>query len=190
MPTDDCAQQRSTARSAAAELYQLAALMLGDDSQAAEVVEAAVARVETDPCADAEASFEAARLHLMETAVSRLNQADPQAFTAPALPVASSGCIEGDDLTLAGISTDQLAGMVNGPERGMLRGWLNKLSAVQRIVFIQRAILGWDNAAAATLLGRAASGNWQPGQVGEVFRQALCSLATSLVSSSQLKVAS
>lgn len=124
----------------------------------------------------------------VETAVLRLTEADPQAFAAPVLPVATGGCIENDDLASAGVSADQLAGMVNGPGRRTLRGWLNKLSAVQRVIFIQRAILGWDNAAAAKLLGTNARGNWQPRQVGEIFRQALCSLATSLVSSSRLPV--
>ena len=190
MPEDDCKAGRSKAQSAAAELYQIAALMLGDDSQAAEAVEAAVAHVEIDPCANAEASLEAARLHLVETAISRLSEADPQAFAAPVLPAVTGGCIEGEKLASAGISADRLAGMVNGAGRRTLRGWLNKLSPIQRVIFVQRAILDWDNAAAANLLGKAASGNWQPRQVGEVFRQALCSLATSLVSSAQLPVAS
>jgi hypothetical protein len=183
MPENDCekgqTKVRLTAQDAAAELYQIAALMLGDDSQAAEVVEAAVARTEIDPCADAEASFEAARRHLVETAVSVLSRTDPRIFAAPAVPVSVGGCIEGDDLASAGVSADQLAGMVkDGAGRSTLRGWLNKLSAIQRIIFVQRAILGW---------GKAASGTWQARQVGEVFRQALCALATSLAHSATVE---
>jgi hypothetical protein len=64
-----------------------------------------------------------------------------------------------------------------------LRDWLNQLPAAQRAIFIERAILGWDNAAVAASLNNAVSRNWQPRQVSEVFRQALCSLANSLVHS-------
>lgn len=180
MPDVDCENGRSKAQEAAAELYQLAALMLGDEARAVEAVETAVARTEVDPCADAEASVGAARAHLVETALARLSQADPRAFEAPASSAPAGACIEGDDLSAAGISSRQLAAMVSGPGRRTLREWLNRLPAAQRIIFIQRAILGWDNAASAASLRGSASGEWQPGQVGEVFRQALCSLASSL----------
>jgi len=177
----DCENGRSRVQESAAELYQLAALMLGDETQAVEAVEAAVASTEIDPCADADASVSAARTHLVETTLARLRQADPRALKAPALSaISAGGCIEGDDLSAAGISSSQLAAMVSGPGRRTLREWLNRLSAAQRIIFVQRAILGWDNAASAASLGRWASEIWQPGQVGEVFRQALCSLANSL----------
>jgi DNA-directed RNA polymerase specialized sigma24 family protein len=71
--------------------------------------------------------------------------------------------------------------MISGPGRRTLRDWLNKLPVAQRAIFVERAILGWDNAAAAASLSKAAARNWQPRQVSELFRQALCSLATSLV---------
>lgn len=86
MVDSDCEGGRSRVHDAAAELYQLAALMLSDESQAAELVEATVAQTNIDPCAEAEAesSVRAARLNLVETALARLNQADPRAFDAPA----------------------------------------------------------------------------------------------------------
>jgi DNA-directed RNA polymerase specialized sigma24 family protein len=180
----DCEDGRLKAQGAVAELYQLAALMVGNESQAAELVEAVVARTEVDPCADAEASVQRARLNLVEAVVSYFRQLDPRTFDPPALAVGDAGgCIDSDDLASAGVSANQLAGMVAGPGRGALRGWLGKLSAVQRMVFVQRAILGWDSASAATLLGQAGLGGWETRQVSEVFRQALCSLATSLVQS-------
>lgn len=188
MVDSDCEGGSSRVHDAAAELYQLAALMLSDESQAAELVEATVAQTNIDPCAEAEASVRAARLNLVETALARLNQADPRAFDAPATSgEASSGCIEGDDLSSAGISASQLAGMVSCPGRRTLRDWLEKLPVAQRAIFVERAILGWDNAAAAASLSRAAARNWQPRQVSELFRQALCSLATSLVHSAAVK---
>lgn len=182
MGNSDCEDGRLMVHDAAVELYQLAALMLGDESQAVELVEATVAQTTIDPCAEAEASVNAARLNLVETAVARLSQADPKAFDAPPLSAETGGsCIEGDDLSSAGISASQLAGMVSGPGRRTLRDWLNKLPVAQRAIFVERAILGWDNAAAAASLSKAAARNWQPRQVSELFRQALCSLATSLV---------
>lgn len=181
-------QDQDMVHDTAAELYQLAALMLGDETQAADLVEATVAQTDIDPCAKAAASVDAARLNLVETALARLSQADPKAFDAPALSAhASGGCIEDDDLSSAGISTSQLAKMVSGAGRSSLRAWLDKLPVAQRAIFVERAILGWDNAAAAASLSRAASRNWQPRQVSELFRQALCSLATSLVHSATVQ---
>ena len=184
MADGDCDDARSRVHDAAGELYQIAALMMGDELQAVELVERAVAETRIDPCAEADASVEAARQALVETAVARLSEADPKAFDVPAQTEEASGhCIDDDDLSSVGISAGQLASMMTGPERRTLRDWLNQLPVAQRTVFVERAILGWDNASAAASLSRAAARNWQPGQVREVFRQALCSLATSLVHS-------
>lgn len=188
MANSDCEGGRSRAHDTAVELYQLAALMLNDESQAAELVEATVAQANIDPCADVDASVQAARLNLVETALARLSRAHPTAFDAPVPSGEASGaCIEGDDLSSAGISAGQLAGMVNGPGRRTLRDWLEKLPVAQRAIFVERAILGWDNAAAAASLSRAVARNWQPRQVSEIFRLALCSLATSLAHSAAAK---
>jgi DNA-directed RNA polymerase specialized sigma24 family protein len=188
MASSDCEGLRLRAQDrihdTAAELYQLAALMLGDESQAVDLVEIAVEQTNIDPCAEADASVNAARINLIETAVARLSHADPDAFDAPQLDThGAGGCIDEDDLSAAGISASQLANVMNGSERNSLRDWLNRLPAVQRTIFIERAILGWDNNVAAASLTRAASRSWQPRQVSEQFRQALCSLATSLVHS-------
>lgn len=181
MANSDCEGGRQKVHEAASELYQIAALMMADESQAVDLVEAAVAQTKIDPCAEAEASVNATRVNLVETAVARLSQADPEAFDAPAASASSGGCIEEDDLSAAGISASQLKGMLHGPGRGTLRNWLEQLPIAQRAIFVERAILGWDNAAAAASLTKSAARNWQPRQVSEVFRQALCSLANSLV---------
>lgn len=183
MAGTDCQGGHITAHDAAVELYQIAALFSGDESQAVELVESAVAQTSIDPCADAEASVNAARVNLVETAVAHLNQADPRAFDVPAPSGNAGGCIEDDDLASTGISASQLAGMLSGPGRRTLREWLNRLPAAQRAIFVERAILGWDNTTAAASLSKAVSRNWQPRQVSDVFRQALCSLANSLVHS-------
>lgn len=181
MVESDCEGGLLKVHDAAVELYQLAALMLGDEARAADLVENVVTKTRIDPCADTETSVNAARIDLVETAVADLSHADPAAFNAPAPSANPGGCINDDDLSSAGISSAQLAEMVTGPERHTLRDWLNKLPAAQRAVFVERAILGWDNATAAASLSKAASRKWQPRQVSDTFRQALCSLATSLV---------
>lgn len=181
MANSDCESSLSKVHNTAGELYQLAALMLGDEARAADLVETVVTKANIDPCADAETSVNAARINLVETAVAHLSENDPAAFNAPAPSANPGGCIDDDDLSSAGISSVQLAEMVSGPGRRTLRDWLNKLPVAQRAVFVERAILGWDNATAAASLSKAASSKWQPRQVSDTFRQALCSLATSLV---------
>jgi DNA-directed RNA polymerase specialized sigma24 family protein len=183
----DRLKAQDAAQHAAMELYQIAALMLADESQAIELVEAAVAQTGIDPCAEDEASVDAARHNLVEAAVARLSEADPKAFDVPHSSDSAGGCIDDDDLSSSGISADQLAGMAGGSGQSTLRAWLNKLPVAQRAIFVERAILGWDNAAAAASLSKAVSRNWQPRQVSELFRQALCSLATSLVHAAAAK---
>lgn len=170
---DDCKGGRLKAQNAAAELYQLAALLVGDEPQAAALVEAAVARTEVDPCAEAEASFQAAQAALVEAAVAYLGRADAGAFNPPAMGSVSGGCIEGDGASAGGLDF--------GPK--VLREGLNKLSTAGRVVFVLRAVLGWDSGTSAALLERATSRGWAAGQVSEVYRQALCSVSTSLLHS-------
>ena len=182
MAAGDCQDARAKVHETAGELYQIAALMMGDEAQAVELVEAAVSGTRIDPCAEADASVQAARQALVESAVARLSQADPDSFEAPAAtPQGGGQCIDEDDLASAGISASDLARMMGGPERSRLRDWLNRLPVAQRAIFVERAILGWDNAATATSLSKAAARDWKPAQVSALFRQALCALANSLV---------
>src|SRR5271165_920295 len=186
MQVGDCEGGLLKAQDAAVELYQLAALMLGNESEALNLVESTVAQVEIDPCAEEEAAVDAARHHLIEAAVAHMKQLDPRAFSAPASggsPAVS--CIEDDDLSAAGISSGQMAELIGGAGRSELRVWLDKLPLVQRAIFVQRAVLGWDNEATAASLdtGAGAKPAWTAQQVSEIFRQALCSLANSLVHS-------
>jgi len=191
MQDSDCEGGLLKAQDAAVELYQLAALMLGNESEALNLVESTVAQVEVDPCAEEKAGVDAARHHLIEAGVARMKQLDPQAFIAPAPddgPVVS--CIEDDDLSAAGISPSQMAELIGGAGRGDLRVWLEKLPLAQRAIFVQRAVLGWDNGATAASLntGAGVKSTWSAQQISELFRQALCSLANSLVHSEAHKV--
>lgn len=185
----DCFDGGVIAQGAAAELYQIAALILGNEQLAAELAEAIVGQINIDPCAETKASMDAAQEHLVKVAVSRLNRTDPSAFEAPQGNFASGGCIEDDDLAEVGLSAGELAGLLRDPGRdpgrSALREWLNRLPVGQRVVFVLRTILGWENAKTGALLSRATGQSWQPGQVSGAFRQALCSLATSLAHSAR-----
>jgi DNA-directed RNA polymerase specialized sigma24 family protein len=174
------------AQDAAIELYQVAALMLGSETDALNLVEQTVSQIEIDPCANEEAATSLARRQLVGAAVAKMKQADPQAFLAPqASDGAHNVCIEGDDLSAAGITQAELAELVSGAGRDEMRAWLEQLPLAQRAIFVQRAVLGWDNGETAEALQQNAGsgGGWQPHQVSDAFRQALCSLATSLVHS-------
>lgn len=184
MGVGDCEGGVQKAQEAVVELYQLAALMLGDEGEAASLVESTVADVDVDPCASEEAAVDTARHHLVEAAVARMNEAEPGAFAAPAPAGGPAACIEDDDLSAAGISPAQIAELLNGAgSGGQLRSWLDQLPAAQRAIFVQRAVLGWNNDATAASLanGSGTKPAWSAAQVGETFRQALCSLANSLV---------
>jgi hypothetical protein len=182
----DCEGGLLKAQDTAVELYQLAALMLGNESEALNLVETTVAGVEVDPCAEEDGAVDMARHQLIEAAVARMNLTDPQAFVAPAAGDSSFvTCIEDDDLASAGISSNQLAELLGGSGRQQLRSWLDRLPLAQRAIFVQRAVLGWDNrtTAASLALGAGAKPGWSAEQVSGLFRQALCSLANSLVNS-------
>ncbi|MBV8631587.1 MAG: hypothetical protein JOZ83_11720, partial [Silvibacterium sp.] len=138
----DCERSVRRAQETAVELYQLAALMLGDEGEAASLVESTVADVNVDPCAPEETAVERARHHLVEAAVARMSEADPAAFAAPAPVTGSGSCIEDDDLSAAGISAEQIAELLNGAGSGIqLRSWLDQLPGAQRAIFVQRAVL-------------------------------------------------
>ena len=192
MEFDDCEGGVLKAQDTAAELYQLAALMLGDESEALSLVESTVAEVEVDPCAAEDEGIDTARHHLIEAAVARMSETDPEGFAVPAQADGPATCIEDDDLSAAGISAAQIAELVNGAASGgdRLRAWLDQLPPVQRAIFVQRAVLGWDNGVTAASLanGVGAQPKWSAAQVSDSFRQALCSLANALVHAEAQKV--
>lgn len=173
------------AQDTATRLFQTAALLVGNESEAVRLVEEAIAGVEVDPCAEGEAAREQVQSEVVRAAIRLLSQREPQAFVASGLEAGGpAGCIEGDDFTAAGLSQEQWHDLLEGEGRGRLRKWLEHLPAVQRTIFVERAMLRHDNAAIAAHLragGGSAAAGWTPEKVSGLFRQALCSLATSLV---------
>jgi hypothetical protein len=170
------------AETAAVEMYRFAALMLGSESEAVRLVEDTVASVEVDPCADPNAAKGLVRDRVLQGALEILHRQDPASFADVPPPAAVSQCLEDDDA--APISGSDLSALISGTGRSSLRDWLGRLSGAQRAVFVQRAVLGQDNAATAHAINRLARpAIWTADAVGRLFRQALCSLASSLVHS-------
>ena len=187
MATKDCGDAGAVP-GMAAELFQLASLLVGDGNRALGLIERSLATMEIDPCMDPISAREQARARVVRESLAELALEQPAAFGTHALEsVQYDPCIQDDDLKAAGITPGQLRGWLEQqakPElhRG-LRDWLEELPLVQRTIFVQRAVLGQGNEAAATLLreagGPQASG-WTSQNVSDSFRRALCSLANSL----------
>jgi hypothetical protein len=160
-------------------MYQFAALMLGDETEALNLVEHTVASVDVDPCADPGVARGLVQARVLDGALEIMQRQDPASFAeVPAAPQ-GGGCIEDDTVPLSGTEISEL---MAGAGRGPLRDWLARLTQAQRAVFVQRAVLGRSNADTAQAINRhAGPSKWTAEAVSNLFRQALCSLATSLL---------
>jgi DNA-directed RNA polymerase specialized sigma24 family protein len=184
MTDQDCSQAMAAgqlmAEDTALHLFQIAALMLGDEQEAVSLVEESVAKVETDPCAQGTLAYDEARTLLVHTAVQRMAGLYPEAFAVPtAQPM--DGCID-TDLGAEELTGEQIGAMVSGA--GM-REWLGRLAPALRAIFVLRAVAGQDGEQTAESLrqsGARGAQAWRRDQVGAAYRQALCSLATCLMS--------
>lgn len=164
------------------ELFQTAALMLGDEAAALDVVEQTVAAVEMDPCADAAAARAGYARELVDRALLRVADRYPDQMQ-PAAAADLGGCVETDDLSAAGISRTQLEQLLAGSSRQRMRQWLEGLAPVERVVFVLRAVLGRSGADSASLLSQSTGAAWNEASIGGAYRSALCSLASALVHS-------
>jgi hypothetical protein len=171
------------AQNAAVEMYRFAALMLGNEAEALSLVENTVAAVEIDPCADPCAARGLVRERVLDGALAIMHLHDPASFDNLPRTDTAGSCIEDD----APFSGREISELLASAGRGPLRDWLNRLSQAQRAVFVQRAVLGSSNADTARAINRfARPAVWTGEAVSSVFRQALCSLASSLVHSTQV----
>jgi hypothetical protein len=191
MIDQDCSQAPGAsflmAEDTAVQLFQIAALMLGDEQEAVSLVEDTVAKVEADPCAEATLAYAQARSLLVHNAMQRMAGLYPEAFGVPAADPADAGsCIETDDLGAAGLTGEQFGALCSGAGRAGMREWLGRLAPALRAVFVLRAVAGQDGEQTAESLrqsGARGAQAWRRDQVGTAYRQALCSLATCLISS-------
>lgn len=178
--TSDCAQSGGVIESAARELYQTAALFIGDQDEATQLVEQTVAHVEIDPCADGDAARHVASRDLIHRTLARVAAKWP-AQMHPTAAADLGGCVETDDLSAAGVTREQLDAMLTGVGRSRMRQWLESLGPLERAVFVLRAVLGHSGSESTELLHQATSDPWTEAHVGGAYRAALCSLASSLV---------
>jgi DNA-directed RNA polymerase specialized sigma24 family protein len=183
-PITDCTDCGDSAivESAARELYQTAALFVGDETEAIQLVEQTVASVEMDPCSDGEAAREAASRDLIQRALARVVALRPDQMH-PAAAADLGGCVETDDLSAAGITRQQLDDLLSGAGSTRMRQWLEGLGPVERSVFALRAVMGRSGGESAQLLEQTTGDPWTEAHVGGAYRAALCSLASSLVHS-------
>ncbi|HVT99583.1 MAG TPA: hypothetical protein VHE33_18940 [Acidobacteriaceae bacterium] len=159
--------------------------MLGDEAEALNLVENTVASVDIDPCADPVTAQGLVQERVLDGALEIMQRHDPASFAA-APATAQGGCIEDETVPLSGA---QVAELMAGTGRGPLREWLARLTQAQRAVFIQRVVLGKSNADTAQAINRHARPSiWTAEAVSSIFRQALCSLASSLVHSASVAV--
>ena len=168
----------------AAGLYSLASMLVGEGEQSARLVEEAISSAQVSPCADPQEARLSSRRTLSAAALELLAQRDPGSLAAPEGLAPATTCIDDDDLASAGISTEELASMIGGPERDRVRKWLESLPTWMRAVFVLRAVAGFTAAETAELLQthvRPQAATWTPEAVREVFRQGLCSLASQLL---------
>ena len=173
------------AEDTAVQLFQIAALMLGDEQQAVSLVEESVSRVESDPCAEGAIAYTEARDLLVHTAVQRMAGMYPEAFAVPRPELVDAGCIPTDDLGAAGLTGEQFGALISGAGRAGLREWLERLAPALRTIFVLRAVAGQDGEQTAESLrqsGALGAQGWRRDQVGTAYRQALCSLATCMMS--------
>jgi hypothetical protein len=166
--------------SAARELYQTAALLIGDQDEATQLVEQSVANVEIDPCAEGDVARNVASRDLIHRTLARVAAKWP-AQMHPTAAADLGGCVETDELSAAGLSREQLDRMLTGVGRSRMRQWLEGLGPVERVVFVLRAVLGRSGTESTELLHEATSEVWTEAHVGGAYRAALCSLASSLV---------
>jgi hypothetical protein len=168
----------------AAGMYSMASMLVGEGEDSIRLVETAVANVDVAAAHGSAEARKASRRALCAAAIDTIVERDPASLAAPKGLEHAATCIEDDDLDAAGDAHDQLERMIAGPDRDRVRNWLESLGTVQRTIFVLRAIAGFTPGETADLLrahgGPDASG-WNPDAVRELFRQALCSLASHLL---------
>jgi DNA-directed RNA polymerase specialized sigma24 family protein len=175
-----------------AELYHVAAMLVGEGEEAIAVIERVVTRVDIAHCASQAEARHQSRLLLGAEAIAVLSRragGDAPVFAAPEGDAGPASCIEDDDLDAAGVSPADLEAMISG-ENHRLRIWLEGLSVESRVIFVLRAIAGLSSAEVAGLLaefGGAEARDWTPDRVRGTFRLGLCSLASQLIHATATK---
>jgi len=168
----------------AAGLYTMASMLVGEGEESVRLVETAIANADVAACSNATVARQSSRRALCAAALELLAHRDARSLQAPEGLEHVATCIEDDDLDSAGVSRDELEGMMAGPDRGRLRTWLTNLPAAMRTIFVLRAVAGFTTSETAEMLaaqGRPSAAGWTSEAVRELFRQGLCSLASQMI---------
>ncbi len=168
----------------AAGMYSLASMLVGQGEDSIQLVETAIATADVSACTSAEQARKSSRIALSRAAIELLNRRAPNSLAAPHDLAPTSTCIQDDDLDAGGISSEELAKLMSGPQKERIREWLASLAVEFRVVFALRAVAGFTSPEVAALLaayGGTAAAGWTAADVREVFRQALCSLASQVI---------
>lgn len=171
----------------AAGLYTLASMLVGEGEDSVRLVETTIATVQVSGMQGPGEARRNCRRALCSAAIELLSQRNPEALAAPQNLQASGGCIDDEDLDAAAESRLQFERMIAGPERDRVRRWLADLRPDQRSVFVLRVAAGFNAQESADLLsthGGARAAGWTADAVREVFRLALCSLASQVLQAS------
>jgi hypothetical protein len=171
----------------AAGLYNMASMLVGEGEAGVRLVETAVANADISACHDPVEARKSSRRALCIAALKTIAQQDPEDLAAPRGLSHAATCIEDDDLDAAGVSGEEFQRMMAGPDRDRVRKWLTGLPTSLRTIFVLRAVAGFSADETAGLLaahGGPHSAGWDASEVRELFRQALCSLASQLIQAS------
>jgi DNA-directed RNA polymerase specialized sigma24 family protein len=166
----------------AADLYNLASMLLGEGEQSMQLLESAVTRIDESACGEPDGGVSTARTWLIENAIHTIAERDPESLAAPQGFEPAQTCIEDDDLSSAGVSRDELEKMMSGSDH--FRSWLEGLPIATRTIFVVRAVAGYSTPETVGLLaefGGPRAADWTPDAAREFFRQGLCSLASQLI---------
>lgn len=168
----------------AAGLYTLASMLVGEGEESVRLVEIAIS---TAPASAADDPIEGRRIcrrALCGAAIELLARRDAAALAAPKNLQSGGGCIDNDDLDAAAESRLEFERMIAGPERRRVRDWLAALRPDLRTVFVLRVAAGFSAEETAELIaahGGPQAVGWTAEAVREIFRQALCSLASQVL---------
>lgn len=167
-----------------AGLYSMASMLVGEGEDSARLIETAVATAEVPSGSTAGEAYRNSCVALSTAAIELIAGRDPSVLAAPDGLEHAVTCIEDDDLDAAAEAREAMERMIAGPDRDRVRQWLESLPTSMRTIYVLRAVAGLTATETAELLaahGGAQARGWNADAVRELFRQALCSLASQLI---------
>jgi hypothetical protein len=184
IPIPNSSFTENTFDNMAAGLYSLASMLVGEGEDSIRLVESAIATAGVSTRSSIEEAHRGSRMALATAAIDLLARRNSEGLAAPADLQHAVTCIEDDDLDAAAEAREAMEQMIAGPDRDRVRAWLESLPAAMRTIYVLRAVAEFSASDTASLLvahGGPGAAGWTPDAVRELFRQALCSLASQLI---------